>query len=326
MQTSGAVTGRLNVPERLDPRRPFGPSRLDLHPELEMHLHADELLDLAPRADPDLLDAPAALADRDLLLARALDDEVGADLHEIAARLVELLDLHGERIGQLLLERVRRGLAHELGGEKAHGSIGEIVLGIERRRLGQLGGERVEQRWDPLARMRGYAQRHVRTWRRKRRLARARAVELGGRDDYRRAALAQVREQRGVVVAEPREQVEQHERDVAVVPRLLGLAVQDRVQRARAVVQSRRVDEEQLRIGCVLDAEDAAARGLRLVADDRELLAEDRVHERRLPGVGSAEDRGDASPMRGHAPHFGSLLDSGSREYSESCQSVELAV
>jgi hypothetical protein len=103
-----------------------------------------------------------------------------------------------------------------------------------------------------------------------------------------------------VVLAEGTEQVEQDQRDVAVVARLLRLPVQDRVQRAGVVVQSGRVEEQQLRARPVLDPEDPAARGLRLGAHDRELLAEDRVQERRLARVRPPEDRDRARAVHAH--------------------------
>src|SRR5512145_2319699 len=105
MQTALWATGRSTVPERLDARRPLAPPGLHLDPQLEVHARVDQLLDLAPGPDADLLDLAPALPDRDPLLALALDDQVGADPHEVGTRLVVLLHLHRERVGELLLEQ-----------------------------------------------------------------------------------------------------------------------------------------------------------------------------------------------------------------------------
>ena len=59
-------------------------------------------------------------------------------------------------------------------------------------------------------------------------------------------------------------------------------------------MNSGRVDEDRLPLGIVLDAQDAVARGLRLVGDDGELLADDAVQEGRLAGVRAADQRNES--------------------------------
>ena len=56
----------------------------------------------------------------------------------------------------------------------------------------------------------------------------------------------------------------------------------------------RRVDDHELAVGAVQDAADRAPRRLRLVAGDRDLLADQRVRERRLADVRSADERDEA--------------------------------
>ena len=63
------------------------------------------------------------------------------------------------------------------------------------------------------------------------------------------------------------------------------------VQRA---MDARRIEEHDLRVGIVLHAEDARPRRLRLVGDDGELGPDEPVEQRRLAGVGPADERDEA--------------------------------
>ena len=56
------------------------------------------------------------------------------------------------------------------------------------------------------------------------------------------------------------------------------------------------IDQQYLRVTLDRDAEQAGARGLRLRADDRDLLADQAVDQRRLARVGRADD-GDQPAM-----------------------------
>ena len=82
----------------------------------EEHLLADERLDLHARARrADLLQAGAALADDDALLAVALDEEVRVDLDEVlVVALDHVVDRDRDRVRQLVGDALERGLAHEL--------------------------------------------------------------------------------------------------------------------------------------------------------------------------------------------------------------------
>src|SRR5205814_2310185 len=64
-------------------------------------------------------------------------------------------------------------------------------------------------------------------------------------------------------------------------------------------LEARQVGEDELVVLRVRDPEDATARRLRLVGDDRNLAAAQRVHERRLADVRPAGDRDKA---RAHQP------------------------
>jgi hypothetical protein len=69
----------------------------------------DQVLDLRPRTHADLLHHGPTLADHDLLLRVGLDVE--ARTHDL---LVDLLDLYGNRVWQLLARERKRLLADQL--------------------------------------------------------------------------------------------------------------------------------------------------------------------------------------------------------------------
>ena len=87
-----------------------------------------------------------------------------------------------------------------------------------------------------------------------------------------------------------------HEHDqVRIGQRGGGGAVHGAIERALlAEVQAGRVDEGDLHAGPVEHAEDAMARGLRPRGDDGEFLADERIEQRRLADVGTADERGEA--------------------------------
>ena len=81
------------------------------------------------------------------------------------------------------------------------------------------------------------------------------------------------------------------------VARVGGVAHRD-VERLRAGVEARRVQQQDLRVVAGDDAEQLRARRLRLRCDDRDLLAEQPVQQRRLAGVRKPEQRDDAAAVR----------------------------
>jgi hypothetical protein len=63
-------------------------------------------------------------------------------------------------------------------------------------------------------------------------------------------------------------------------------------------LEARHVDERELEVGAVRDAEQAATGRVRHVGRDRDLLARERVHERGLADVRTAGDCDDAALHR----------------------------
>ena len=90
-----------------------------------------------------------------------------------------------------------------------------------------------------------------------------------------------------------------HEQDgVDVVEGAIDRALHALGEGVERPLESRHVDEHELVVLAVGDAEDPPARGLRLVGDDRHLGAAKRVDERGLADVGPAGD-GDEAAFHG---------------------------
>jgi hypothetical protein len=101
-----------------------------------------------------------------------------------------------------------------------------------------------------------------------------------------------------------------HEQDqVDVAHRALHGLVERLVQRVGVQgLEARRVDEHELRGAQRAHAGDAVARGLRLARGDADLLADQRIEQRRLAHVGLADDGDQAAVLRAACGRAGRLL------------------
>ena len=91
----------------------------------------------------------------------------------------------------------------------------------------------------------------------------------------------------------------EHEHDaVDVLERRVDRALHPLGERVERALEAGQVGEHELVVVAVRDAEDAAPRRLRLVGDDRDLAAAERVDERRLADVRPARDGDEARPHR----------------------------
>ena len=88
--------------------------------------------------------------------------------------------------------------------------------------------------------------------------------------------------------------VQHEQRGVGVRERALHLALHPLGERVARALDAGQVDEHELPVVAGRDAADLAARGLRLVGDDRHLAAHDLVHERGLAGVRAPGQRDEA--------------------------------
>ena len=78
--------------------------------------------------------------------------------------------------------------------------------------------------------------------------------------------------------------------DIDVAQHLLHEVVQALTEQRARLVDSRGVHDDELPLRAVDDAADSATRRLRLLARDRDLLADEGVRERRFPDVGAADE------------------------------------
>src|SRR5205807_3596355 len=79
--------------------------------------------------------------------------------------------------------------------------------------------------------------------------------------------------------------------EIDVLDGTMGRLQHERSELAVGRVQPGRVDEHHLGAGEILDPGDAIPRCLRPRRDDRELLADETIQQRRLSGVGPTDQR-----------------------------------
>ena len=99
-----------------------------------------------------------------------------------------------------------------------------------------------------------------------------------------------------VARADPLARGEDEEDAVDTVEGLVDRALHALGQQIARPLEPRQVGEDELVIVAVRDTEDPAAGRLRLVRDDRDLAARERIHERRLANVGSPRDGDEPAP------------------------------
>src|SRR5262249_49932647 len=126
-------------------------------------------------------------------------------------------------------------------------------------------------------------------------------VDLVQAEDHRPARLPQEVPHEAVAGAEGLLHVGQPQDHVALADALEGYVHHAPVEGMGGLVDPGGVEEHDLAVGAVDHGQDAVARGLRLVGDDRDLLAHQPVHERALPHVRPAHDRDEARPHAGLA-------------------------
>ena len=136
------------------------------------------------------------------------------------------------------------------------------------------------------------------------------AVDLVQRDHDRHAEREDALGDEAVARADPLARRE-HEHDALhVLERGVHGALHPLREGIERTLETRQVGEDELVVVAVRDAEDAAPRRLRLVGDDRDLAAAERVDERRLADVRPACDRDEARP-HGRFQVSGSSFEAG---------------
>ena len=126
-RSGGRSEGSVEIAELAELVLAVAPVFLNLDEEFEEDLLVKEFLDVVARLDADLLDLLAPLADQDTLLGITLDVDDGHDMDR-GVLLVELLDEHLGRIGNLLVIVEKELLADDLGDEETGRLVGQRIL------------------------------------------------------------------------------------------------------------------------------------------------------------------------------------------------------
>src|SRR5690625_3042427 len=275
----------------------------DLHVQIEVHGRPQERLDPPPRTGADLLEARAAAADDDRLLAVAFDVDVHVDVPQRAILgpvlpRSHLLHLHGERVGQLVADVLQRGFADQFRHHHGLGLVGEVAVGVEGRRQREMAGQDLVDGVDLESDLGGHGHdvREVAQpggpQERRSDLVPRDAVRLR-HERHHRGAPGELGELlRDVAVAGTGQLVRRHAEsdDVDLREGAGDEVIEPLAQERPRSVETGGVDEDQLVVLPVDDPPHRVARGLRLRGRDRDLLAHERVGQRRLARVGPADE------------------------------------
>ena len=256
----------------------------------------------------NLLEAASLAADDDGLLGVALDVDVHVDVEHgravvaLAARpLDDLLDLDGQGVRQLVTHALQGCLADEFGDQGIARFVGDVTLGVQRRRQRHGLREHLAQVVDALALhggdgddgsplpqlLDGEQVLHDAVARH--------GVALSRDGDDRALDATQLSGDELVAGADTLIGGQAEEHDVDLGEGLAHHVVEALAQqRARAVV-SGGVHEHQLVALPVHDAADVVARRLGAPRGDRNLAPDQRVRQGRLADVGAPDDRHEAS-------------------------------
>ena len=137
-------------------------------------------------------------------------------------------------------------------------------------------------------------------------VARLEVVDLVQRDDHGLAEREHAAGDEAVAAADPVARREDEEDGVDVLERRVDRVLHPLGELVHRPLEAGQVDEHELPVLAVRDAEDPAARRVRDARGDRDLLADERVHERRLADVRAAGDRDEAGLHSGRSQVSGS--------------------
>ena len=200
----------------------------------------------------------------------------------------------------LLARERKRLLADELGDLVFDRQVAPLLGREVRRALGQELDELVAQGVDPVAGLRAHRMERVEVAELGGRVhlgrdvARLQPVDLVQRDHDRHSEREHPLCDEPVTRADPLARREDEQHRVDVLERLVDGALHPLGHRVERALEAGQVDEHELVVLAVRDARDAAPRRLRLVGDDRDLAARERVDERRLADVRPAGDCDEA--------------------------------
>ena len=225
-------------------------------------------------------------------MAGLLAVDGGIDLDDLVVALDEARDLHGRAMRNFFVEVAQQLFAHDLTHDLTVGLVGGHAV---REELGTFDGvllEFVQQLVQPVARARGDGENAVEIIR----LAVSgnngeqvvlfcNGVDLVDAQNGGQARLPDLLDQLLLGDADVRHRLDEQSDEVHVrdgIARDLHHVV---AQTAARLVKARGVEQDELRIALGHDAVDAVARGLRLIGDNGDLLADERVGQAGLADV-----------------------------------------
>ena len=268
----------------------------------------------------DVADHFGALADDDGALGGLFDVDGGLDGNGFVGFL-DLVDGDGDGVGQFGLEADVDLGADDVGDEEGAGIVGEHV-GWEQR-LG--GGQQVLDGGEEFGEAgAGGGGDFEPAQRRRREIGVARLVFLedfgpggfvGGAAEAE-VGLVEDGEDGGgvggeflhpaaVFVLRGQGSVEQEQDDVGPGDESARGAVEHRAEGVGGLADAGGVEEDDLQAGFVVDGADGPARGLGDGRDDGDFFADEGVEQRRLAGVGAADDGGESGAEGGGGGSFG---------------------
>ena len=201
-------------------------------------------------------------------------------------------------------------LARDLGGDQALRRIRQLVLRKQPRPRRQAGGEMSLYIIDPVpVEARDHEERIEAAFPRQpigetQQALAADQVDLVQRQDRMAAALCEAVENAPRVVVDAARSVDQQHGFVGILGARPGRRHHRPVEPPSRRENPGRVDKDDLRRAFDRDAEQPVARRLRLGRDDRQLVADEPVEQRRLAGIRRADQRDIAAAGRGGQRRF----------------------
>src|SRR5450631_2299650 len=283
----------------------------DLDVEVKIDPLAEQRLDPLAGGGADLTKARSTFADDDCLLAGPFDEDVDPDVEQrrdlrAARPRQHLVDDDGQAVRHLVVKPLKGCLADELGDHDDLRLVGQHTVGVQHRRGRQVGREqrgdladlvaahgRARDDGSPFAKLvHGYEV-----------LGQPRSLDPVAlrRERHDRSVLGQ--HQLGqlpgdvrVARADPLVGRQAEADHVHLQQRLADHVVQALAQQRSGFVQTWRVDQDQLPRLRGHDPPDGVPGGLWLARRDGDLLADHRVRQRRLAGVGTLHQTGEIGP------------------------------
>src|SRR5712692_8707770 len=305
-----------------------GPAAAHLDPRFQVDLAAEKLFHVEAGCGRDTLQLPAARSDDDRLVSFLFYHDRGVDAPQ-PPLFLELLDLHGAAVGELLAEQAKQLFANQLCRQKALVPVGQVVLAMDGRLLRQVALDDAHQLVEPLAPagadrddfgkfglFGGLLEERQQT----RRFARVDLVH----DENERQPGRHEFEERAISGAEAFRFDHQHD-DIDFIEGPAHSPIHRAVERVAVPrLETRGVDENELGGRGGAHAAKAMPGGLRLARGDAELVPQQRVEQRGFSDVGAPDqgDRAAAERLRDHRDAATQLRICAKARNAASCSAV----